>query len=257
MRHRHRDRSPRGDPARDARCSAARAGGRRRAAHRRAATARSPLGQRREVHRRRTSPSSTRWRTRSCPTPRSPRARRRRRSGAFMALMVTDTLRRRDDQQVFRDGMRTLDEASMKEQRRRLRAGDAAAAPRPAPAARPRAEGRQRTRGKRGRRRATTRRRGRPARPPRKTDTSAAVARSTCPTSGRRTRRARATRAAPRRSRRSRRAHYFRMMKELALLGYFTSEIGYTKAMRYVESPGRFDPCMPYTTGEPAWAPHA
>src|SRR6185437_6206986 len=26
-------------------------------------------------------------------------------------------------------------------------------------------------------------------------------------------------------------AHYFRMMKELALLGYFTSEIGYTKAM--------------------------
>jgi hypothetical protein len=27
--------------------------------------------------------------------------------------------------------------------------------------------------------------------------------------------------------------HYFRMMKELALLGYFTSEIGYTQAMRY------------------------
>jgi hypothetical protein len=52
-------------------------------------------------------------------------------------------------------------------------------------------------------------------------------------------------------------AHYFRMMKELALLGYFTSEIGYTKAMRYVESPGRFEPCIPYTPGEPAWAPHA
>ena len=52
-------------------------------------------------------------------------------------------------------------------------------------------------------------------------------------------------------------AHYFRMMKELALLGYFTSEIGYTKAMRYVESPGRFDPCLPYTPGEPAWAQHA
>ena len=34
-------------------------------------------------------------------------------------------------------------------------------------------------------------------------------------------------------------------MKELALLGYFTSEIGYTKAMRYVESPGRFDPERP------------
>jgi hypothetical protein len=52
-------------------------------------------------------------------------------------------------------------------------------------------------------------------------------------------------------------SHYFRMMKELACLGYFTSEIGYTKAMRYQESPGRFDPCIPYTKGEPAWAPHA
>ena len=52
-------------------------------------------------------------------------------------------------------------------------------------------------------------------------------------------------------------AHYFRMMKELALLGYFTSEIGCTQALRYVESPGRFDPCLPYTAGEPAWASHA
>ena len=51
--------------------------------------------------------------------------------------------------------------------------------------------------------------------------------------------------------------HFFRMMKELALLGFFTSEIGYTKVQRYVESPGRFDPCLPYTAGEPAWAPHA
>lgn len=51
--------------------------------------------------------------------------------------------------------------------------------------------------------------------------------------------------------------HYFRMMKELALLGYFTSEIGYTQAMRYVETPGRFDPCVPYTSGEKIWAPHA
>lgn len=51
--------------------------------------------------------------------------------------------------------------------------------------------------------------------------------------------------------------HYFRMMKELTLLGYFTSEIGYTQAMRYQETPGRFDPCVPYTPGEKAWAPHA
>jgi hypothetical protein len=52
-------------------------------------------------------------------------------------------------------------------------------------------------------------------------------------------------------------AHYFRMMKELALLGYFTSEVGCTKALRYVEAPGRFDPCIPYTPGESAWAQHA
>ena len=52
-------------------------------------------------------------------------------------------------------------------------------------------------------------------------------------------------------------AHYFRMMKELALLGYFTSEIGYLQAQRYVETPGRFDPCAPYSPGEPSWAGHA
>jgi len=51
--------------------------------------------------------------------------------------------------------------------------------------------------------------------------------------------------------------HYFRLMKELTLLGYFTSEIGCTQAMRYRETPGRFDPCTPYTPGETAWAGHA
>jgi len=52
-------------------------------------------------------------------------------------------------------------------------------------------------------------------------------------------------------------AHYFRMMKELTLLGYFTSEIGCTQALRYVESPGRYDPCVDYKPGERAWAGHA
>lgn len=52
-------------------------------------------------------------------------------------------------------------------------------------------------------------------------------------------------------------AHYFRMLKELALLGYFTSEIGYTRAMRYIEAPGRFDPCAPYAPGDKSWASHA
>ena len=51
--------------------------------------------------------------------------------------------------------------------------------------------------------------------------------------------------------------HYFRMMKELTMLGYFTSEIGCTKAQRYAETPGRYDPCVPYKPGDKAWAPHA
>ncbi|HEV8381332.1 MAG TPA: gluconate 2-dehydrogenase subunit 3 family protein [Gemmatimonadales bacterium] len=52
-------------------------------------------------------------------------------------------------------------------------------------------------------------------------------------------------------------AHYFRLMKQLTLLGYFTSEIGCTQAMRYRETPGRFDPCVPYRPGETTWAGHA
>jgi Gluconate 2-dehydrogenase subunit 3 len=51
--------------------------------------------------------------------------------------------------------------------------------------------------------------------------------------------------------------HYFRMMKELVLLGYFTSEPGMTKAQRYIEAPGRYDPCLPYKAGERSWAGHA
>lgn len=52
-------------------------------------------------------------------------------------------------------------------------------------------------------------------------------------------------------------SHYFRMMKELAMLGYFTSEIGMTQALRYVETPGRYDPSVAYHPGDKAWAPHA
>jgi hypothetical protein len=48
--------------------------------------------------------------------------------------------------------------------------------------------------------------------------------------------------------------HYFRLMKELTLLGYFTSEIGSTQALRYVEAPGRYDGCIPYKKGDKAWA---
>ena len=47
--------------------------------------------------------------------------------------------------------------------------------------------------------------------------------------------------------------HYFRMMKELTLLGYFSSEIGCTKAVRYIEVPGSYNGDAPYTKGERAW----
>lgn len=48
--------------------------------------------------------------------------------------------------------------------------------------------------------------------------------------------------------------HYFRMMKELTLLGYFSSEVGATQALRYVAVPGRYDGSMPYNKGDKAWA---
>ncbi len=50
---------------------------------------------------------------------------------------------------------------------------------------------------------------------------------------------------------------YFRMMKELSLLGYFTSEIGCNQAQIYEESPGKWEPCIPYKPGQKAYAGHA
>lgn len=47
---------------------------------------------------------------------------------------------------------------------------------------------------------------------------------------------------------------YFSMIKQMTLLGYFTSEVGCTKALRYVPVPGRFDGNLPYKKGDKAWA---
>ncbi|MET0392203.1 MAG: gluconate 2-dehydrogenase subunit 3 family protein [Chitinophagaceae bacterium] len=44
--------------------------------------------------------------------------------------------------------------------------------------------------------------------------------------------------------------HYFRMMKELALLGYFTSKPGCTQAKRYMPVPGKYVGCVPYQKGD-------
>jgi hypothetical protein len=154
------------------------------------------------------------------------------RTGAFMALMVTDTYEPKD-QQVFREGMRKLNEAS----RQANNTDFMSATPQQRLALLETLDGEQKTYTDA---RDAARREQRPTAEEHLPDQRQEAAPGT-PTT--------ITADAP--------AHYFRMMKELALLGYFTSEIGYTQAQRYVESPGRFDPCVPYTPGEKAWAPHA
>ena len=123
-------------------------------------------------------------------------------TGAFMALMVTDTYTP-EDQKVFRDGMAALNEASKK-----ANGGATFMA----------------------------------ATPAQRTAVLTALDKEQFDFQ---------------KVRKDRPQHYFRMMKELSMLGFFTSEIGYTKAMRYAESPGRFDPCTEYKPGETSWASHA
>ena len=124
-------------------------------------------------------------------------------TGAFMALMVTDTYSP-EDQKVFRDGMTALNEASKK-----ANGGATFMA----------------------------------ATPAQRTTLLTALDKEQFDFQ--------------KTKKKEEPQHYFRMMKELSMLGFFTSEIGYTKAMRYVESPGPFKPCEPYTKGDPAWASHA
>ena len=136
-------------------------------------------------------------------------------TGAFMALMVTDVYPA-PAQQVFRDGLRQVEEAC----RTRHAVSFMAASPAQRLVVLEALDREQKT---------------------------AMEERASAP-------RSRAPAAAPGDDQP---AHYFRMMKELALLGYFTSEIGCTRAMRYSETPGRFDPCVPHVAGDKSWAPHA
>ena len=138
------------------------------------------------------------------------------RTGAFMALMVTDAYTSRN-RQIFRDGMQHLDEACQREHA----VSFIHARPEQRLALLTRLD---------GERQAeldaieASRRSRAPAAPPQPPDTP---------------------------------VHYFRLMKELALLGYFTSETGYRQAMRYIETPGRYDPCASHKSGEKIWASHA
>ena len=180
-------------------------------------------------------------------------------TGAFMALMVTDSYHP-DEQRIFRDGMKALDDAS----RNANNASFMAATPQQRLALLTQLDREQKTQSD-AREAASRQRQGlAPVAAPKDSGAAKAVeaekhlpdqrqemAPGSNAGSGAAAVTADSTKTA------SDKPHYFRMMKELALLGYFTSEIGYTKAQRYVESPGRFDPCAPYTPGEPAWAPHA
>ena len=47
---------------------------------------------------------------------------------------------------------------------------------------------------------------------------------------------------------------FFQRMKELTVTGYFTSEIGATKALEYLPIPGKFQGCIPLKAGQKAWA---
>ena len=178
------------------------------------------------------------------PTTKTPGAKAAQ-VGAFMALMVTDTYKP-SDQQVFRAGMGTLDAICQKTNGVTFMA----ATPAQRLALLETLDREQKAHGEA--RSAARKARGKP-------DTTKAEAAKTERFLPGQQKEAAAgadvgqaaaiTADTP--------AHYFRMMKELALLGYFTSEIGYTQAQRYEETPGQWIPCAPYTKGEPAWAPHA
>jgi hypothetical protein len=166
------------------------------------------------------------------PTTSTPGAKAAK-TGAFMALMVTDTYHE-DDDKTFREGMRKLDDLSKQK-------NGGASFMKATPAQRlallqeldkeqhdysekQRAEGRKK---------------------------SDAVINSTNQQNAPEAKINPATQMSDPPTK------YFRMMKELALLGYFTSEVGATQALRYVESPGRYDPCVPYKAGDRDWASHA
>ncbi len=49
-------------------------------------------------------------------------------------------------------------------------------------------------------------------------------------------------------------APFFPMIKEMTMVGYFTSEVGATKALSYVAVPGSYNGCTPLKPGQKTWA---
>lgn len=52
----------------------------------------------------------------------------------------------------------------------------------------------------------------------------------------------------------SRQPSFIRTMKELTLLGYYTSQTGATQELKYVQVPGRFEGCVPFASVGRSWA---
>ena len=48
--------------------------------------------------------------------------------------------------------------------------------------------------------------------------------------------------------------HYYTMMKQLTLWGFFTSKTGMTETLRHMPVPGKYDGAFPYKKGDKAWA---
>ncbi|MEX0600101.1 MAG: gluconate 2-dehydrogenase subunit 3 family protein [Rhodothermales bacterium] len=47
---------------------------------------------------------------------------------------------------------------------------------------------------------------------------------------------------------------FFHMLKELTLVGYYTSEAGATQELRFVQVPGRWEACIPFSDVGRTWA---
>ncbi|KIO74730.1 twin-arginine translocation pathway signal protein [Pedobacter lusitanus] len=49
-------------------------------------------------------------------------------------------------------------------------------------------------------------------------------------------------------------SYFFAIARDLTMLGYFTSEIGATQALQYVDVPGRYDGCIDLKPGQKVYA---
>ncbi len=48
--------------------------------------------------------------------------------------------------------------------------------------------------------------------------------------------------------------HYYTMMKQMTLHGFFSSKTGMTETLRHIPVPGKYDGAFPYAKGDKAWA---